>query len=289
MSPEILYFVIYQIPLSEHRSLVVGLTPAIALLSKFFLVITLSSNILTNNELYELLEIIHKLIFINDNDQFRELALSLKELVEYNFILFGLPEPNSDKPQAIADLNINYPQEWVDLYQKKEFWRIDPVVLATREKCTPQHWTDIYRKFPPDKNFIGLAHDFGLKDGWSCLIKDGSSYPWTIISIGGNYKKYRSLKKRTQYILERLSPHFHKALASLAAKGESRKMQNRLTKRELEVLKWLARGKTSWEIAIILNVTEATINFHVKNINAKLNTVNRSHAVAVARQWLEVS
>jgi hypothetical protein len=56
-----------------------------------------------------------------------------------------------------------------DLYQENKFYRIEPVVLAIREEGTPQHWVDTYRKLPPDKHFEGLVHDFGLKDGWTCL------------------------------------------------------------------------------------------------------------------------
>lgn len=242
----------------------------------------MSFNLLTNYELYELLEIIHSLILIENSTQFMSVARSLKELLEYDFIIFGLPEPSFNKTQAIVDLNINYPQDWVDLYQTNEFWRIDPVVLATMAECAPQYWGDIYRRFLPNKNFVGLAHDFGLKDGWTCLTKGLTGLPWTIISVGGDYKKYKNNKNREKYIFERLAPHFHIALSSVRAKGRTKKLQDLLTKREREVLKWLSQGKTSWEISVILDVAEATINFHVKNINSKLNTVSRSHAVAVA-------
>ena len=242
----------------------------------------MSFNILTSCELYELLEIIHSLTFIENSTQCMSAARSLKELIGYDFIIFGLPEPSFNNTQAVVDLNINYPQDWVDLYQKNQFWRIDPVVLATKTEYSPQHWCDIYRRFLPDKKFVGLAHDFGLKDGWTCLTKGGTGFPWTIISLGGNLKKYKNNKNREKYILERLAPHFHIALSSLRVKGESKKLQGFLSKRECEVLKWISQGKTSWEISVILNVAEVTINFHIKNMNAKLNTVSRSHAVAVA-------
>ena len=55
-----------------------------------------------------------------------------------------------------------------------------------------------------------------------------------------------------------------------------------LSNREREVLLWLKRGKSSWEIAVILNITERTVNFHVRNIMVKLNAVSRTQAVAVA-------
>jgi len=55
-----------------------------------------------------------------------------------------------------------------------------------------------------------------------------------------------------------------------------------LSKREKEVLTWSKRGKSSWEISAILNISERTVNFHVNNIMQKLNAVSRIQAVAVA-------
>ena len=55
-----------------------------------------------------------------------------------------------------------------------------------------------------------------------------------------------------------------------------------LSKREKEVLLWSKRGKSSWEISAILNISERTVNFHVNNIMQRLNVVSRIQAVAVA-------
>ena len=57
---------------------------------------------------------------------------------------------------------------------------------------------------------------------------------------------------------------------------------SQLSKREKEVLSWLKEGKSSWDIAAILNISERTVNFHVSNIMQKLNAVSRTQAVAVA-------
>ncbi len=62
-----------------------------------------------------------------------------------------------------------------------------------------------------------------------------------------------------------------------------------LSKRELECLHWTAAGKTSAEIAVILSVTESTVNFHIKNTLPKLNASNRAHAVAKAVSRLLIS
>jgi DNA-binding NarL/FixJ family response regulator len=55
-----------------------------------------------------------------------------------------------------------------------------------------------------------------------------------------------------------------------------------LSFREKEVLKWLKKGKSSWEISEILNISYRTVDFHVNNIIQKLDAVNRIQAVAIA-------
>jgi DNA-binding CsgD family transcriptional regulator len=58
--------------------------------------------------------------------------------------------------------------------------------------------------------------------------------------------------------------------------------QPKLSERELECLEWVSFGKTSWETAIILGVSERTINFHLLNACRKLNVYGRQAAVALA-------
>ena len=59
-------------------------------------------------------------------------------------------------------------------------------------------------------------------------------------------------------------------------------MEKQLTNREIEVLKWTAYGKTSREVSEILIISVNTVNFHVKNAMAKLQTVNKTATVARA-------
>jgi len=50
----------------------------------------------------------------------------------------------------------------------------------------------------------------------------------------------------------------------------------KLSNREIAVLRWTADGKTSGEIACILNIAERTVNFHINNVIAKLNATNKT-------------
>ena len=57
---------------------------------------------------------------------------------------------------------------------------------------------------------------------------------------------------------------------------------SQLTEREKEVLMWLGEGKSNWEIGRILDISERTVKYHISNILAKLNLVNRVQAAVFA-------
>ena len=55
-----------------------------------------------------------------------------------------------------------------------------------------------------------------------------------------------------------------------------------LTPREIEVLAWVAQGKSAWEVGEILHIAKRTVDEHVRAAIRKLGAVNRTHAVAIA-------
>ena len=54
-----------------------------------------------------------------------------------------------------------------------------------------------------------------------------------------------------------------------------------LTARELEVLRWMARGQTNKQLAVQLNISEHTVKFHVSSVLAKLGAQTRTEAVTI--------
>lgn len=54
-----------------------------------------------------------------------------------------------------------------------------------------------------------------------------------------------------------------------------------LSPREIEVLKWISRGKRDSEIAVILSISVRTVNHHVASILKKLNVETRTAAAAM--------
>ncbi len=56
----------------------------------------------------------------------------------------------------------------------------------------------------------------------------------------------------------------------------------KLTAREMDVLRLLAQARTNNEIAAALGITERTVKFHVSSILGKLGAAHRAEAVTIA-------
>lgn len=70
--------------------------------------------------------------------------------------------------------------------------------------------------------------------------------------------------------------------AEVAARLAEFMGEDDLTARELEVLKLIRDGHRNKEIAGRLDISETTVNFHIKNIVDKLRANDRTHAVTIA-------
>lgn len=64
----------------------------------------------------------------------------------------------------------------------------------------------------------------------------------------------------------------------LAQSPKTQPIDFALTDREIEALTWVARGKSSSDIAVLMNVSERTVNFHVSNVIRKLGVATRVQA-----------
>jgi len=80
-----------------------------------------------------------------------------------------------------------------------------------------------------------------------------------------------------------LSPTIaRKVLQEVFQPGEKPLSPDPLTRREVEVLQVLAKGKSNRDIGEILSITEATVRTHVSNILAKLHLASRTEAALYA-------
>ena len=65
-------------------------------------------------------------------------------------------------------------------------------------------------------------------------------------------------------------------------KKRLRDQSEKLTRREIEVLYWVAQGRSASEIGRILGISERTVEVHVSRAIRKLGARNRTHAAIIA-------
>jgi DNA-binding NarL/FixJ family response regulator len=83
-----------------------------------------------------------------------------------------------------------------------------------------------------------------------------------------------------------LHPKVTKHLLTRLTKSSEKKVNfiDHLTKREKDVLKEIAKGKSNKEIGASLHITEKTVKTHVSNILSKLGVQDRTQAALYAVQ-----
>ncbi len=69
---------------------------------------------------------------------------------------------------------------------------------------------------------------------------------------------------------------------NLKLETQTLKLKLKITRREADVMFWVAKGKTDWEIAQILSISERTVNKHLEQIYRKLGVNNRTSATTLA-------
>lgn len=96
------------------------------------------------------------------------------------------------------------------------------------------------------------------------------------------------LSERMEMKLRMVVPHLHHARCEIAWKALRETagvhQPSQLSPRELEVLRWVLRGKTNVQIASVLERSPETIKNQVRSILTKLNADNRAQAVTRAME-----
>ncbi|TCS39669.1 LuxR family transcriptional regulator [Paucimonas lemoignei] len=137
----------------------------------------------------------------------------------------------------------------------------------------PAEWVQLFNKYKM-RNILG----HGVVD----LTGSQSSY-FIFSRLAG------SVGPEQAFLLKILTPHLHLALARAIANVQEYqayvgKTGKPLSERQSEILYWMHEGKTNWEIAKILNLTELNVKYHIDQIFSKLDVRSRVNAVAKAHE-----
>lgn len=173
----------------------------------------------------------------------------------------------------------NYPLAWQRRYAEAGYLHIDPTVAHGRRSTTPLVWSDAVFASTPTLWAEAQAH--GLRVGWaqSCLDDVGSAGMLTLCREHPPLSEAEldAHESHLRWLVQVAHHAFSKVFVQ-----QSAGLLHALTAREREVLQWAADGKSSQDIAEILTVSKSAVDFHIKNAMHKLQTSNKTAAVARA-------
>jgi DNA-binding CsgD family transcriptional regulator len=185
-----------------------------------------------------------------------------------------------DVPPEAPTVIITYPEAWSQHYFESGYLAIDPIVSLTPVARRAYWWSDLQGLTPQQKNMFREADEFGLRNGL-CVPIHGPLGSVFAVSLATS--QWEKPAPGTDQTLTVLSNQMHTVLLSLLENGkEGFCDQIHLSDRERECLLWSTRGKSSWDIGEVLNISDNTVNFHLKSAMKKLKASSRIMAITKA-------
>lgn len=180
-----------------------------------------------------------------------------------------------------------YPDGWVRHYAERNYVSIDPVVIYGPRHQLPFTWQEVAR--PEEmtalqRQIFKEAAEVGIIDGMSIPIhgRNGEYAGVALVPDGDSHRARMDVVNSQRHLAHLYSLYYHNHTSSHLLESYLKRERPRLTPREREVLTWVARGKSSWEVSTILSVSERTVLYHIENAKRKLDVSSRTHLVVKA-------
>jgi LuxR family transcriptional regulator/LuxR family quorum-sensing system transcriptional regulator CciR len=205
---------------------------------------------------------------------FELLSITLKNFgIDYIcYFILSPALPNEDNP--FLHVFGNFPNEWADYYFEKKFYEIDPIIKYARTAKDPFHWFKLHKIIKLsqiEKNYLDELYAARFIDGITVPVNEALGQT-AIFGFSAN-NKIMNLSDDDIEELNHICFYIHERYCKLTVTHFDEKPI--LSERELEVLFWVAQGKSDSVIADILSLSEHTIDTYMRRIYKKLNVSNR--------------
>lgn len=220
---------------------------------------------------------------IMDAESESELVERLKNAARalgFEQFLMGV-EVNRPLIRPVQHVISGYALRWQHLYSERDFVLQDPTVSHCQTNFEPLVWSEqMYSD--GSRELWEESRKFGIGHGVSIPIheREGVKSMFSLARDQAIVKDQRELNEMVAGARV-LATCAHFAMTKLVLPGLLDAHDPRLTVRERECLIWAAKGKTAFEIGMILHIAETTAVFHLNNVVRKFNVANRTQAIAV--------
>ncbi|MDI7863882.1 helix-turn-helix transcriptional regulator [Rhizobiaceae bacterium n13] len=161
--------------------------------------------------------------------------------------------------------------------------KLMPVFRAAFSSLRPLDWS-LLRDSPAATGAMATAALLGLSlhgMAYPLVSRNGRSAVLSV-NVHASPEQWRAFRRTYGRDIQALAALFHAALRDQEMRTRAKTITAALTAREREALAWTAAGKSYWEIAMILGISERTVRFFMANARRKLDVVSNTQAVAEA-------
>lgn len=221
------------------------------------------------------------LLDANTEQDWQNMVFSFANNLGFDQTLYAVLK-SKDEPIENAFLRSNYSKEWRNTYDNTKLGYVDPTVSHCMKSTIPLLWTPECFARPDQKNMYEEATSYGLRSGIIFPIHGPNGEFGMMSFVSEQLSNPASRKDLMQFLptLSIIRDYVFESSKKFITTPEEVKIV--LTPRENEVVKWTVAGKSSWEISMILNCSESTVNFHLSNIRQKFNVNTKQQAIIKA-------
>lgn len=205
----------------------------------------------------------------------------LQEICDFcggKYATYFVANPNwilSDSPV----LKTTYPSAWIRRYLTHNYLSIDPVVERGYTNPRPFYWDELELNSPVELDFFEDALRHGVGPSGLCIPITDNMKTRAIFTISSGHEpcQWRAISDPKLPFLMYLAYYLHQNMVS--SRGPLNCDAPGLSPRETECLFWVAKGKDTCSIGVILGLSEHTVRDYLKSARHKLGCSNLAHAV----------
>jgi DNA-binding CsgD family transcriptional regulator len=172
---------------------------------------------------------------------------------------------------------------WSEHYIQSRLSRYDPVVQAIFTSSTAFTWRELEQRTTTKagRKVFEDARAFNARGGLVVPIHGplGEVMGVTMIS-----EQEQDLSPQRRMNLQVAATIYATRGLAMSEIERETTADPGLSRREIQCIYWINEGKTDWEIGRILDISEDTVAYHLKNVKAKLGVTRRSQIPTSA--WL---
>lgn len=176
----------------------------------------------------------------------------------------------------------NYPDAWKLQYMRQGLHNIDPILHKAVLSVAPVDWS----RFERNENFKAVfyaAGDFGITPQGVTVPIRGPYGERGLLNVtrACGLREWESLKRAIIGELQAAAVHLHDSVMRSSVLASSL-VQPNLSRREIEVLQWVAAGKQQQDIGDILGISHRTVEVHIRSAREKLGALTTFQAIGRA-------